>query len=295
MAPEPSAPSSPNTSSPTTASATSSSPAAPPPPPNTSTHLDATIATIACDIADRAALAALLDGIPTDQPLTAVVHTAGVLDDAALHSLTPERLDTVLAPRPTPPGTSTSHPRPDLTAFVLFSSAAGTLGGAGQANYAAANAFLDALAAHPPPRPARHLPGLGPLGRQQRHDRRSYATPTRRASAGAGCRPLAADAGLSLFDPALAGRRRPALVARSTSGPSAPLRRSCPPASHPPRRRRATAAAADAGRPARPAARRGPAAILRLLVRGQVAAVLGHAGADAVDPTAPSRTSASTR
>ncbi len=108
----------------------------------------AAVEVAACDISDRDAVERLLAGIPDKHPLTAVIHTAGVLDDGVFDALTPDRLDTVL--RVKVDGALhldelTSDL--DLSAFVLFSSLAGTFGGVGQGNYAAANAFLDAFAA----------------------------------------------------------------------------------------------------------------------------------------------------
>ncbi|WP_280709251.1 type I polyketide synthase [Kitasatospora sp. GP30] len=101
----------------------------------------------ACDVSDRAALELLLAEVPAEHPLTAVVHTAGVLDDGVLDALTPERFDQVLHAKVD----SARHLREltrgtPLDAFVLFSSLAGTLASSGQGNYAAANARLDALA-----------------------------------------------------------------------------------------------------------------------------------------------------
>jgi acyl transferase domain-containing protein/acyl carrier protein len=101
----------------------------------------------ACDTADRASVARLLAEIPGDRPLTAVVHAAGVLEDGVLDALTPDRLAAVLRAKAESARVLDELTRDlDLSAFVLFSSFSGTLGNPGQANYAAANAYLDGLA-----------------------------------------------------------------------------------------------------------------------------------------------------
>jgi 3-oxoacyl-(acyl-carrier-protein) synthase len=164
----------------------------------------ASVTVAACDAADRGALAALLAAIPAAEPLTGVVHAAGTLDDAVVASLTGDRLDAVL--RPKVDAAWNLHELTgglDLSLFILFSSAAGTFGTSGQGNYAAANAFLDGLAAH---RRAAGLPatslawGLwaGPSGMTAHLDRRDVA---RLARAGVGV--LTEAEGLALLDASL--------------------------------------------------------------------------------------------
>ncbi|TQF06951.1 SDR family NAD(P)-dependent oxidoreductase [Kitasatospora acidiphila] len=178
-------------------------------PPGLRQELGAALTVVACDAGDRGALRDLVASIPD---LRVVVHAAGVVDDALVGSMTPEQIDTVLRSKADAAWhlhEATEHL--DLRAFVLFSSASGVFGAPGQANYAAANAFLDALAEH---RHARGLPvtslawgqwaeSSGITGNLTEADHRRLAR--------TGMLPLATAQALDLFDTALAGER-PALV-----------------------------------------------------------------------------------
>jgi mycoketide-CoA synthase len=118
----------------------------------------ARVRVIACDAADRAGLATAIADISAQQPLSGVIHAAGVLDDAMVTSLTPERVDAVLRAKVDAAWNLHELTRDlDLSAFVMFSSMAGLVGSSGQGNYGAANSFLDALAAH---RRAHGLPAI---------------------------------------------------------------------------------------------------------------------------------------
>ncbi|WP_446696911.1 type I polyketide synthase [Streptomyces nymphaeiformis] len=167
---------------------------------------------VACDVADRDALAGVLDALPADRPLTGVAHVAGVLSDGMLETLTDRQVQDVLRPKTDAAWHLHQLTRGhDLRMFALFSSLSGTLGGAGQANYAAANVFLDALAAH------RHALGLpaqslawgaweadgGMVDRLAEADRARAAR--------VGLTPLGTEEGLALFDLA-AATDAPALV-----------------------------------------------------------------------------------
>uniref|UniRef100_UPI000560DAAC beta-ketoacyl reductase n=1 Tax=Streptomyces hygroscopicus TaxID=1912 RepID=UPI000560DAAC len=164
-------------------------------------ELGADVAVAACDVADREALGGLLAGVPADHPLTGVVHAAGVLDDGLVSAMSPDRLADVMRPKVDAAWNLHELTRGvELSAFVLFSSAAGVLGSAGQGNYAAANVFLDALAA------VRRAEGLaGTSLAWGMWERRSGMTgDLGRADlarmARSGLRALSSDEGLALFD-----------------------------------------------------------------------------------------------
>ncbi|QUH02488.1 SDR family NAD(P)-dependent oxidoreductase [Saccharopolyspora erythraea] len=250
--------------------------------------LGATTVTIAaCDVANREALAALLDAIPGERPLTGVVHAAGVLDDGVVESLTPARVDRVLRPKADAAWNLHELTREaPLTAFVLFSSAAGMLGSPGQGNYAAANAFLDALAMH---RRAEGLPaqslawGLWSGGMSGELDEAA-----RKRLARLGMSALAPDEGMRLFDTAAATGRTllapvrldtAALREQARTGELPPLLRGLVKvAPRPDRATTSTLAPRLAGL--------GEAEQTRLLVdtvRAAVAASLGHDRPDAID------------
>ncbi|MBP0451900.1 SDR family NAD(P)-dependent oxidoreductase [Kitasatospora sp. RG8] len=253
----------------------------------------------AADVADRAALADVLGRVPQERPLAGVVHTAGVVDDGTIGSLTPERVDAVLRPKADAAWHLHELTRDlPLRAFVLFSSVAGTLDGAGQGNYAAANAYLDALARQ------RWLDGLPALslawglwdtgtgmgGNLSRTDVQRINS--------SGVVGLSAEESLALFDASVGAdeavllpvKLDPAGLRARTGGVPAMLRTLVPTAE--PRAPRA----AKAGPAAAPAADESLESqlaglsqdeqlhLLQNLICAHVAAVLGHTNAATVDP-----------
>ncbi|WP_408055543.1 SDR family NAD(P)-dependent oxidoreductase [Streptomyces radicis] len=250
--------------------------------------LGANVTLAACDTGDRRALSTLLDAIPAAHPLTAVIHAAGVLDDATVTRLTDAQLDRVLRPKAHAAWHLHELTRDlDLAVFVLFSSAAGVLGGPGQANYAAANAFLDALAAH---RRAMGLPALslawGPWEGGGMAERLGDEGLRRLARQGAA--PLGTVEALALFDAALA--RDEALLVPVRFDLAALRKRArtegVPPLLHdlvPAPARRDTGADALRER-LRGLPESDCRPVLLDLVRGQVAAVLGHDSPESVEP-----------
>ncbi|MEU7371759.1 SDR family NAD(P)-dependent oxidoreductase, partial [Streptomyces hygroscopicus] len=261
--------------------------------------LGAEVSVVACDVADREALADLIARIGD---LSGVVHAAGVLDDAVVESLTPERLGTVLRPKVDAAWHLHELTREmDLSAFVLFSSAAGTLGGPGQANYAAANSCLDALAEF---RRAQGLPAQslawGPWERVGGGMAGGLGDADVRRMARSGLVALSAREGLALFD---AAERYPLAVVvparldrEVLRGPadSVPALLKGLVTSTPNRRgatRRAVSSAASAPGARSLAERLAGLSVeeqrrtLLDLVRTDVATVLGHTSAETLDDT----------
>ncbi len=253
--------------------------------------LGAEVRIVECDVSDRAQLERLISSIPDDRPLTGVIHAAGVLDDGTLESLSAERLDPVLAPKVNAAVYLHELTRDlDLRTFVLFSSAASVLGAPGQANYAAANAFLDALAFH------RRAQGMAATsiawgwweqvsGMTDRMGELDVVRMRR-----AGVQALSSEEGLELYDAALeasdallvpmrldssalrAQQRDgslPAILRKLVQGPGATASR---------------VEGSLAERVARLDAE-GRQATLLEFVCGQVAGVLGYSGASAIDPS----------
>ncbi|MFD5423401.1 type I polyketide synthase [Streptomyces sp. NPDC127069] len=258
----------------------------------------AVVDTVACDVADRQALSALLARLPAEHPLTAVVHAAAVTNDGVLTALTPERIQRVFAAKVT--GALHLHELTrdlDLSAFVLFSSAAGVFGNPGQGNYAAANAALDALARH---RRAAGLPGLSlawGLWAGGSTLTAGLAESDQRRIGRSGVLALEADEGLGLLDRAL-GSAEPLLVPvrwdlpvlreQARAGTLPALLRDLVPA--PVRRAEAAAAGSPDGVRSALAERldtlpeTARAALLADLVRTHAAAVLGHGRPESVQP-----------
>ncbi|MFG2632240.1 SDR family NAD(P)-dependent oxidoreductase, partial [Streptomyces sp. NPDC048473] len=254
-----------------------------------------TVTIAACDVAERDQLAALLASVPEAHPLTTVIHAAGVIDDGVLPALDTARLDTVFRPKLDAAWHLHELTRDlDLSAFVLFSSLAGTLGTAGQANYAAANAFLDALAQH------RHSHGLPATSlawglweeTSTMTGHLDAAARTRLERAGA--RQLTNEQGLALFDAARASHQAVLVTAPldtaalRTTDPSAlphmvralvrtPVRRAAAGRRTAPEGGEQPWSARLAGLP-----RTQQRAVLLDLVRTHVAAVLGHSSPGSV-------------
>ncbi|WP_223839830.1 type I polyketide synthase [Nocardiopsis deserti] len=252
--------------------------------------LGARVRVVACDAADREALAALLGEVPEEYPLTGVVHCAGVLDDGMVSALTPERLEGVLRPKVDAAWNLHELTRDlDLSAFVLFSSIAGVVGNPGQANYAAANTFLDGLAQR---RRADGLPATSlawglwaeSTGMTGHLDQADVARMRR-----TGIAPMTNEQGLALFDAAVAAEHPAVVPVRLSTASLRELARQggLPPMFadlvRVPLRRAEAPAGEEAGLAARLAAldtAERHTAVLEL-VRTQVATVLGH-----TDPTA---------
>ncbi|TQL38074.1 type I polyketide synthase [Salinispora arenicola] len=251
----------------------------------------AVVTVVECDVADRGVLAGVLAGVPVEHPLTAVVHTAGTLDDAPFTALTPSRVHDVLSAKAD--GAWHLHELTadaDLAVFAMYSSAAGVLGSAGQAAYNAANTFTDALAG------LRHHQGLpgtalawGPWAATGgMTERLGGADRARQARTGA--RPIAEADGCALLTAAL-DRDEPVLVPIRLDTAGLAAASDIPPLLRGLVRQRRPSVATPATPDRQSLTRRlrdlpaGEAAHAALeLVRDQAALVLGHASGASISP-----------
>jgi acyl transferase domain-containing protein/NAD(P)-dependent dehydrogenase (short-subunit alcohol dehydrogenase family)/acyl carrier protein len=247
---------------------------------------------VACDVSDRAQVEALVASVPAEHPLTAVIHSAGVLDDGVIESLDASRLATVLAPKADAAWHLHEATRDlDLAAFVLYSSAAATFGSPGQGNYAAANSFLDGLAAR---RRAEGLPATSiawGLWEQETEATGHLGDDDRARLQRVGISLLGTAAGLELFDRAC---HRAAPLAVATPLQPGALRAAVGAGLLPPlfsglvggRRRRAGGASGSLAQRLEGVAAAEREGVVLALVREHAAVVLGHASAEAIDPAA---------
>ncbi|MEV4467802.1 type I polyketide synthase [Micromonospora echinofusca] len=254
--------------------------------------LGADVSIVAADLADPDAVADVLSMVDRRHPLRAVVHAAGVLDDATVESLTPDRLATVLRPKVDVAWNlhraTLGH---DLSAFVLFSAAAGVFGGPGQGNYAAGNAFLDALAEH---RRALGLPAValawGRWAQASGMTGHLDSADIRRLDRG-GMAALSDDEGLALFDAVWRSERATLMPAKIVTGVAAPGSPVHPLLTNLVRAagRRAAAGEAADGQAYAETLRALPddkrVRALRDLVLSHVAVVLGHGDPAGIEPT----------
>ncbi|MGC1851068.1 MAG: SDR family NAD(P)-dependent oxidoreductase, partial [Solirubrobacterales bacterium] len=251
--------------------------------------LGAEVDVVACDVSDREALAESLDSISSEHPLGAVVHCAGALADGTVDSLGAEQVEKVFAPKVD----AAWHlheltAEMDLSAFVLFSSSSGVLGGPGQANYAAANVFVDTLAER------RRAEGLAATSIawglwEQRSDLTADLTEADLARMRrGGIEPLTDEQGLDFLDAALdLGRAQvlavplnlPGLRALASAGALPPIFSGLVRA---PRRRSVASGSLAEKLASLPEAERESHVLA--LVREEVAAVLGHASGAEVEP-----------
>ncbi|SDP79634.1 Acyl transferase domain-containing protein [Lentzea jiangxiensis] len=251
----------------------------------------ATVTAAACDAADRDSLAAVLAAIPAEHPLTAVVHAAGVVDDGVVSDLTNERVDAVLRPK----ADAAWHlheltKEHDLRSFVLFSSASGLLGMPGQAAYAAANTFLDAVAHH---RRAQGLPATslawGPwAGTEQDGGMAARLSDVdRNRLLRLGVVPISGDEGLRLFDDAAGSGTAllvPARLSVPQDGTASPLLRGFVRVKRAPAGRAVTAEGPTLAERLASAPPEDRVDLVVAVVREHVGAVLGHASPGSVEP-----------